>query len=423
MNEEKFRVLKIVDVLVQPNPPSVIDESLGRPLLTKRIAILTTHPIQYQAPWFRALASRSEIDLEVLFCHQATPREQAGAGFGVEFDWDTPVLDGYPYRFLNNVAKKPAVSGYFGMDTPDVKKVIEREKYDAVIINGWHYKSAWQAIRACWQTKTPVMARSDSHLHTERSLAKRAAKRPFYRWFIPKLDACLAVGKWSRDYFLHYGARPESVFMVPHVIDDRYFCRESARRLAQRNQLRAHWGIDRDAATFLFAGKFIEKKRPMDFIRAVKRASRASSRVAGLMVGDGPLRTTCEEFTKANKLPISFAGFLNQSEIAKAYVAADALVLPSVNETWALVVNEAMACGRPCFVSDQVGCAPDLIVQDETGAIFPMGNHEVLANLLAAHAMNPGKLNLMGELARKKAQEFEVDVAIEGTLQALETVS
>src|SRR6267378_2014014 len=103
----------------------------------KRLAILTTHPIQYHAAWFRALASHPDLDLEVLYCHQATAREQAAAGFGIEFDWDVSLLDGYRHRFLKNVAGQPTVAGFGGLDTPEIADLINQQEYDAVIVNGW----------------------------------------------------------------------------------------------------------------------------------------------------------------------------------------------------------------------------------------------------------------------------------------------
>jgi glycosyltransferase involved in cell wall biosynthesis len=78
--------------------------------------------------------------------------------------------------------------------------------------------------------------------------------------------------------------------------------------------------------------------------------------------------------------PASFTGFLNQTEISRAYVAADCLVLPSDHgETWGLVVNEALASGLPCLVSDACGCAEDLVGQQFS---FPMGDVGVLATKL-----------------------------------------
>jgi glycosyltransferase involved in cell wall biosynthesis len=389
-----------------------------------RLGIISTHPIQYHGPWFRGLASDSGLNIEVFYCHKATAKEQADAGFGVEFDWDLSLLDGYPHRFLRNVARTPTIAGFAGLDTPEIKDIITRERFDAVMINGWHYKSAWQAMRSCWKTGTPVMVRSDSHLHTERPLFKRIAKRPFYSWFISKLDACLPVGKWSSDYFLSYGAAPERVFTVPHVVDTDYFESESRRLTPQRESLRARWGLDDSAVVFLFAGKFIEKKRPLDFVQAVSEAVKTNSQVAGLMVGAGPLRGACEDFVRNKNLPITFAGFLNQSQMSTAYVAADALVLPSDGgETWGLVVNEAMACGLPCFVSDRVGCGPDMIIPDETGAVFSLGDTKALGALMSEFSANKKQMGWMREQARKQAQKYTVSVAVDRIVEAVETIT
>ena len=131
-----------------------------------RLAILSTHPIQYHVAWFRALAARTDLEIHVYYCHQATPQEHSRSGFGVEFDWDVSLLDGYPYSFFKNVAKSAGHGSFGGFDTPEVKEIIKSHEFDAVLVNGWHYKSAWQAIYACWQSGVKVMVRGDSHLHT-----------------------------------------------------------------------------------------------------------------------------------------------------------------------------------------------------------------------------------------------------------------
>ncbi len=390
----------------------------------KRLAIISTHPIQYQAPWFRALARHPEIDLEVLFCHRAKPQEQADAGFNVEFNWDVPLLDGYRHRFLQNVAHQPSLNGFAGLDTPEISDIVRSGKFDAVIINGWHYKSAWQAMRACWRAKTPVMVRSDSHLHSERSFSKKMVKLPVYFWFIRKVDACCAVGTWSRDYFLHYGARSDRIFMVPHVVDTDFFCAQAERLRTRQTELRRQWQLEEAATVFLFAGKFIEKKRPLDFVRAIAGANRKGSRIMGLMVGDGPLRSSCEDEVKTAGAPIHFTGFLNQSEIPTAYAAVDALVLPSDGgETWGLVVNEAMASGKPCLVSDRVGCGPDLIVPGETGHVFPLDNVAALTSLLGSYAERRRDLQEMGARAARRISEYSIGAAVNGVIAAMSAAS
>jgi glycosyltransferase involved in cell wall biosynthesis len=353
----------------------------------------------------------------VYFCHNATAKDQARAGFGVEFDWDVDLLAGYPHSFLKNIAS-PAGHGRFGgFDTPEIGKFIREKKYDAVLVNGWNYKSAWQATWAAWQSGVKVLVRGDSHLLTERTAAQRAVKWLVYRRFIPRFDACLAVGQWSREYFLHYGARPERIFSVPHVVDLDVTGNDA---VAVRSRFRQAAGLSAGPITFMFCGKFIAKKRPMDFVTAVARAAKGGAAIQGLMVGDGPLRGACEQFVASTKSPITFTGFLNRSKISEAYLACDVLVLPSDGgETWGLVVNEAMSCGRACIVSDHVGCGPDMVRPWMTGMIYPLGKVEILASIMKDIASDGARLTHMGRMARLTAQDYTVSSAVDGVLQAL----
>jgi glycosyltransferase involved in cell wall biosynthesis len=142
------------------------------------------------------------------------------------------------------------------------------------------------------------------------------------------------------------------------------------------------------------------------------------------MVGAGELMEPARVLAHQEQLPLSFTGFLNQSEIVRAYVAADCLVLPSdAGETWGLVVNEAMACGLPAIVSDQVGCGMDLVHEQETGATFPMGDVTALANRIEEFAADPDELIAMGQRAQQLVlTHYSVERAVEGTLSAIEGV-
>jgi glycosyltransferase involved in cell wall biosynthesis len=88
--------------------------------------------------------------------------------------------------------------------------------------------------------------------------------------------------------------------------------------------------------------------------------------------------------------PASFAGFLNQTEVSKAYAAADLLVLPSdYGETWGLVVNEAMASGLPCLASDSCGCTEDLITPLDSDYRFRVGDPASLATAILTYLDRP----------------------------------
>jgi glycosyltransferase involved in cell wall biosynthesis len=383
-------------------------------------AYVITHPIQYYTPVLQYMEQRAPNQVQVLYCSGELESSHSQAGFGVKYRWDVPLLDGYRYRILKNRAAHPSTTSFRGLDNPELSGIIASGAYSAVVVNGWHFQSAWRVIFACWRHRVPVLIRGDSHLRGPCTLL-RSIKRPLYRTFVPRLNGCLAAGSWSRDYFENYGASPNHIFTIPHCVDNRRFEKEMHLLRPQRQELRRKWGIPADATVFLFAGKFIPVKRPWDFVDAVGKCASERPSVMGLMAGDGPLREGCEEQACSASAPIRFTGFLNQSQIAEAYAAADAVVLPSAVETWGLVVNEAMASGLPCIVSDRAGCSPDLVDCGSTGDIYPMGDAGALSALMA-HYADSGRLAAMGRNAARKIESYSVPAAASALLKAVELV-
>jgi glycosyltransferase involved in cell wall biosynthesis len=406
------------------------------------LAILATHPIQYFAPWFRHLATL--FDLEVLYAHHQDAAGQSAAGFGVNFEWDVPLLDGYRYRWLKNVSRRPGLQTFSGCNTPELYDLIRPANYDALLVLGWNRKSFIQGVRAAWKNKVPVLARGDSQLRTERSIFKRVSKYLPYRWFLPRIDAHLYVGRRNREYLKHYGVRDEQLFFSPHFVDNEWF-RENAEKLKMRKaEIRRQWGIAEDAFVALFVGKFIPEKRPWDLVKAAQLLFTSSSNLQApdsmhrklhlLFVGNGELgdqlRSQCNVVFDAERPavsgpvisgqrsalpPASFAGFRNQTELPAVYAAANVLVLPG-DETWGLVVNEAMACGIPAIVSDAAGCGPDMIDADVTGWTFPMGDINALADRLTEfRRLESGAL-------RQKCEDYSIDRATSGLQHAIATV-
>ena len=344
--------------------------------MSYKLGIFTSHPIQYQAPLFRELAR--QCDLHVFFAHRQTAQAQAAAGFGVAFEWDVDLLSGYKHTFLPNVAKHADTGAFFGCDTPGIADQIKAGGFDAVLVMGWHLKSFWQAIRACRRHGVPVMVRGDSQLGTPRSWFKRSFKELLYPWVVGQFDACLYVGQRNCEYLQHYGARAARLFFAPHCVDTLAFA--GAAVLVDRASIRTAWGLQANDQAVLFAGKLIGRKRPEDLVRAAARLGQQGQRVVLVWAGDGPQHALLQELGKSLGVPMVFLGFCNQSQLPAIYRAADVLALPSEgSETWGLVVNEAMACGTPCVVSDACGCAPDMIAPGVSGEVFETGNVAGLA--------------------------------------------
>lgn len=388
-----------------------------------RVAVVASHPVQYQAPWFRGLASR--LDLQVFFCHRQDAAGQASAGYSTPFEWDVPLLDGYASRWLDNVSTAPGVGSFKGCDTPGIADELARGGFDACIVLGWYLKSYLQAIRAARRVSLPVLLRGDSTLATERSFARRAVKYLPYRWMLGRVAGHLVVGQQNRAYLRHYGVRPERLFDVPHAVDDEWFAARAAdaRQAGSRLDERASLGIPAGARVAMFAGRLVESKRPLDLIRALADPTLPGD-VWGLLVGSGPLESEARALARSLNVRAVFAGFRNQRALPAYYVAADWLVLPSDGrETWGLVANEALACGLPLVVSDAVGCAADLAV-GLAGRQFPMGQVGALAEAIVkirADVVDRG--DHVRAAVAERSRTFSCERAVQGTVEAVGAVT
>lgn len=380
-----------------------------------RVAFVTSHPIQYQVPIFRHLAERSDIDFHVMFA-QIPEAAQQGDGFGVSFTWDVPLLEGYSFEVLENVSAKPSVTEFAGCDTPAIADRLR--DFDAVIVNGWVVKTCLQALRACRLRGIPCIVRGEANHLRPRAWWKRLLQRQLVRQF----SAFLYIGSANRDFYKSYGVRDEQLFPARYCIENERFL-SASQDSSRRDRARHSWGIPDVAITFLYCGKFIDKKHPLELLQAFADVAQPMQNVHLLMVGDGELRHEAETLAAKLQLPVTFAGFLNQSEIVDAYLAADCLVLPSDHgETWGLVVNEAMACGLPAIVSDQAGCSRDLIEEGATGFTFPFGDWPKLVDRMKQAASVPHRLVEMGKNAQELIRDYSPEAAANGFVAAAHSV-
>jgi glycosyltransferase involved in cell wall biosynthesis len=343
------------------------------------LGIVTSHPIQYQAPLFRELAKR--IELTVYFAHRATGSDQAEAGFDQGFDWDTDLTGGFRHKFLENVSRRPSITKFAGCDTPSIGEVLAKDRVDVAAVYGWHFKTYLQTAKAARRLGVPVMARTDSHLVAPRPLLTRAIKAVVQPVFLRQFDMFLPTGTRSSQYLRRYAVPQSRIAVVPYCIDVDVFAAAAA--ASDRTRQRGEFGAAEGEAIVLFVGKLIPLKEIPTVIDALSRLRVSGKAVRLVLIGAGPLAAMLKDMAKARALPVTFVGFVNQSRMPGVYAAADVLVLPSSSETWGLVVNEAFACGVPAIVSDRVGCGPDMIEEGRTGSVIAVDDVEGLAKAVA----------------------------------------
>lgn len=395
----------------------------GKQMNVIRLAALYSHPIQYFAPLFRELAARPEIDLTVYFCSRQGLDVSYDPQFGRAFQWDIPLLEGYKSAFLPNLRRGTDVDGFFRLINPSIITELVRHRYHALLVHGYEHATKWLAVMASKVCGTRLLLRGESHLLDPKPWYIWAAKELMLRRLLRATDKCLYLGQNNKNFYQRYGISENKLVHVPYCVDNAFF-RESYRKLvARRKEIRRELMIEDDAPVVLYVGKLIPKKQPLLLFEAFSQV-RQHQMCHLLYAGDGELRSQLETtIARSGIAGVHVIGFLNQSEIGKAYIASDILALPSRSEPWGLVVNEAMNFGLPVVVSDRVGCAPDLVHSGKNGYIVPHNSSRALAEALEKLVVDADRRRAFGQRSVEIVQHWDVKRAADGILQALEVSS
>ncbi|GAB1544831.1 hypothetical protein NUACC21_75070 [Scytonema sp. NUACC21] len=387
----------------------------------KKLAIITSHPIQYYAPWFRYLATHAEFAIQVFYLWDFGVTQQVDKGFQHSLLWDIPLLTGYNYEFVPNISSNPGTHHFWGLKNPALLSQVNSYNPDAVLLMIYNYASIYQFILSWNSHQAPLLFRGDSHKLLRSTGIKAWARRQFISLIYRRFAACLYVGKANYNYFLYHGVPGNHLFFSPHAVDNDRFFAQTETAIHQAVAWKKELGIPESDAVILFVGKFEEKKRPLDLLRAFLQAK--LSQVSLLFVGAGLLEHNLKSEAAGHK-NIYFAPFQNQSLMPRTYAAADLVVLPSygIHETWGLVINEAMCLGRPVITSTHVGCSQDLVHTYHNGLTFSADDIPALARSLQEAFSDRQRLQQWGENSRKIISQYSYTQATQGLSQALKSI-
>jgi glycosyltransferase involved in cell wall biosynthesis len=345
----------------------------------KRLAIVASHVIQYQDPFFRLLAKEPDVDLTVIYCSAAGAETYRDEDMKTTLRWDIDLLEGYRYVTLRNFGFG---DGYTRLINPGIIPAIPGGRYDAVIFMlGWGSISALLGIASCRISQTPFFLYGDSSFPPPETTLRSKARAAFIRSIFRLATGFMNSGVLNAEYYRHYVGNSATFFLLPWAVDNERF--EIARRMnhSERDAMRQRYGIGPDRIVFIFSAKLVPRKDPMTLLRAYQ-TMRYRDRAAVLFMGDGELRTQLEEYSREHGLRdgVHFAGFVNQLDLPKHYAMCDVFVLPSLYEPRGAVINEAMACGLPVIVTDRCGSIGDIVLAGENAFIYPAGEAEALAD-------------------------------------------
>ncbi len=388
----------------------------------KNLRILASHPVQYQVQLFRELASKGQ-NIEVGYYHRGTAGNVGhDRDFGIDISWDIDLLSNYPYHFFLNKTASYQILEQIKI-FPRLAIWALKNRSEPILFVGWFAEVVWLIWLLAILIRKPVFVYGDNTPMSFSAVPKPAWRIGFLRWLLRHTSAGFFAGSLSKRFYLNMGMSNNQLYPALHCIDNQRFASEAQRLSTQRVALCMRYRINPDMPTFLFCGKFIPKKRPLELLEAYC-AAELMDKAQLVYVGEGMLRLDLERRIQALGLKhVHLLGFLNQTQMPLAYVIGELLCLiSSPTETWGLVVNEAMACGRPVIVADSVGCTPDLV--DETNGWVVAGNDPAaLAQALRRAYAERQSWGEKGAQSLKKISRHTYAVMAEGVIKALAEVN
>ncbi|MDB5155030.1 MAG: glycosyl transferase family 1 [Mucilaginibacter sp.] len=277
----------------------------------RKLAIITTHPIQYYAPVFKLLQQRAKIELKVFYTLGWQEGLSHDPGFGKTIRWDIPLLDGYPHEWMNNIAATPGSNHFKGIVNPDLIDKINSWLPDAILVYGWAYHGHLKAIRY-FKNRIPIYFRGDSTLLNESLGFKKILKTIFLRWVYRHINHAFYVGKNNKAYFMKYGLNEKQLTFAPHAVDNERFNKS---RVDEARKLRSSLKIKDEDMLILFAGKFEPVKNVELLLSSFIKLNRQNVHL--LLVGNGMNEAKLKSQANSSRLAgnIHFLDFKNQTII------------------------------------------------------------------------------------------------------------
>lgn len=256
------------------------------------------------------------------------------------------------------------------------------------------------------------------------------------RFVVRRFASAFVAGQPQLDYFGSLGVDPARMFVGYDVVDNDHFADGATAARADRERLLRHYRLPERFVLSL--GRLVAQKNLPVLIRAFAQSiAQFGPTVPNLViVGEGPELHSLIALTRSvglnvvnhhtadfvdPSLPgsVHFHPYVNYREAPELMALADVLVLPSVNETWGLVVNESMSAGTCVVVSDAVGCVRDLCTDGETAIVFRSNHASSLADALQRIWLDPARRDEIIENARQRIAGWGLDRFADGCLAAV----
>jgi len=373
-----------------------------------KVALITNIPSPYRIPLFEKIAEHPSVDLCVYFTAISEKNRE----------WVVELSDKFKYKILPCFTLKYRGKDLFSYHiNPSIIQELIKNNYDVVIAGGYSSFATQISSLLCKLRNTPFILWSGDTINEPGLLRKISL--PLAKFIVKHSNAFVAYGNRAKEYLITLAATPEKIFIAYNTVDTDFFIQQSLKYRTQKDELKDKIGI-KNKMVVLYVGQLIERKNVDTLIKACSKL-KSELDAALLIVGDGTQKNELKNLCIKNKInDVFFVGFKQREELPRYYAISDLFVLPSTQEVWGLVLNEAMCCGLPIITTNKVGASVDLITDGVNGYVVESRNTEQLYEAMKKILSDPEVVARMGKASKEIIEKgFTIDHAVNGFVEAV----
>ncbi|WP_214821082.1 MULTISPECIES: glycosyltransferase family 4 protein [unclassified Exiguobacterium] len=352
-----------------------------------KILYLVNIPSPYRVTYFNELGKLCE--LTVLFERKSSDeREETWHDYDFK-NFKGIFLEGIKYK------KNQAISIAFA-------KYINKKDYDHIIVGGYATPTGALLINYLKIRQIPFILNIDGGMISEKESKLRESLK---KYFISSASAWLSTGDVGSKYLIHYGANKENIFTYPFTTLKEVDILKQVLSKDEKIKLRRKLGL-KNTRIVLAVGQFVHRK---GFDLLINASLQLPTDTSIYFVGGIPTEEYLELKKQLKLNNIHFLGFKSKDEILNYYRAADVFVLPTREDIWGLVINEAMANGLPVVTTNRCVAGLELVDNYDNGFIVPVENVNELALRINEVISNDELMSDMAERSLRKAKNYTVE--------------
>ena len=356
----------------------------------KKVLIVFNHPAPYKVRLFNALSNH--FDLHVIFERKSASDRNKGFYFEEKYNFTTHKIHGIKI-------------GREGLISSGVKKHLQYNEYDLIIMNGYSHYAEMNAINWMKKWHTPYVL----YINGGKIKKECALKRKIKHHFITRANAYFSPDEESNKYLVYYGANPKVIYNYPYsTIYEREICYNKPNKEGLRKEL----GINFNKV-FVSSGQLIARK---NYLSLVKEWKKYPENYGLFLIGDGKQRKEIENLIKTENIKnVVLTGFLPREKMFKYFQAADCFLFPSKEDIYGHVINEAFSQGLPVISTNKVNSAVKLVKDGQNGFLLDSLEGEqlkkaiedVLNNDFFTECIKTAKANTIEVMAERHIEMIE----------------